>query len=86
MITNMCRLSQDMLGSLKPQLAHHANFEQACQAVAAIEPAEAAAAEAAGMPIDYSDSNGGTPEVLPAEVIHVTHLAEQMLRRMCWGT
>ena len=74
-----------MLGILRPQLARHANSEQACQAVAAIEPAEAAA-EAAGRPADDSHSNGVTPEGMPAEVSHVTHLAEQMLRcRMCWG-
>ena len=45
-----------MLGNLRPQLARYASFEEACQAVAAIEAAEAAA-EAAGLPTEDSDSD-----------------------------
>ena len=49
-------LSQDVLGSLRPQLARSATFEEASDAVAAIEAAEAAA-EAAGLPAEESDSD-----------------------------
>ena len=45
-----------MLGNLRPQLARHATFEEAFEAVAAIEAAEAAA-EAAGVPTEESDSD-----------------------------
>lgn len=45
-----------MLGNLRPQLARHATFEEAFDAVAAIEAAEAAA-EAAGLPTEESDSD-----------------------------
>ena len=70
-------LSQDVLGSLRPQLARYTNFEEASEAVAAVEAAEAAA-EAAGLPAEDSDSDendtrrlgsdsedGGSPETFP---------------------
>ncbi len=50
--------SQDVLGNLRPQLARYASFEEALQAVAAIEAADAAA-EAAGLPTEESDSDEG---------------------------
>lgn len=45
-----------MLGNLRPQLARYASFEEAFEAVAVIEAAEAAA-EAAGLPAEESDSD-----------------------------